>query len=885
MKVIKPQKLGVTCRSFEQGDDCFLAVAVLLFAPFDASSGPLSEVGMWKFLATELGKEGSVDMGFPKKRAEVIVNARAYPTGGPRSACPVRLRLGSVDKTLHVFGDRVWHRGAPTEPENFSEMPIIWENAFGGEGFPSNPVGKGFAPVVTRAGEVRPLPNVEDPRRLVRDPADRPPPAGFGPYDFTWPQRYSKIGTYDAAWLKTDFPGLAADLDYAAFNAAPPDQQVDGYFRGDEDFRLEGMHPTRSVIEGRLPGLATRVFVTLKTEVGEEFGEVSTALETVRLFPHAERMVLIFRGLVRVAEDDAADVLHLVAACETFGQPRPVDHYRAVLAQRLDRKKGALSALRDSDLMPPRTSGQSPPSPVEVGETQGMLATEGLQRKNLRRRAELQREEARAKIVAMGLDPEKYGPPALPPEEPPPDLENLAALVEHAKGETDKAKATLEQQRKEGEARARKLCEEAGKDYDALVAEGARKGGGPPRFSAREEEQKLRGLAALGREHGAPNQQLEAMLADGTLEARLLKAEEKLREAYRQFAHHFPPAQRLSGEAVQRMQAEVRAALAAGESFAGRDLTGADLSGFDLRRTDFTGAMMEAANLSGADLSGADLSSAVLARADLSGARFTGAKLSGANLGEARFRGADFSGGVDLTGATLYKADLDGADLRGAMLEKANLSEAVFGTADLRDIVAPKMTLLKTSLAGARFAGANLSRAVFLECDLTGADFSGATLTKTSFISVRGAGANFSRAVMSNTVMVKDCDFAGSDFRGASLDGANFRGTKLGGSDFSLARMKGADLSECDLRGAKLFRVMAREARFLRADLTDAVMVSIDLMDGILQKARIGGANLQGANLFRADMARTRADAQTNMEGANVKHVRVVPPRRTPSGA
>ena len=42
-------------------------------------------------------------------------------------------------------------------------MPLIWERAFGGEGYAQNPVGKGAAPVSTPHGEFQFLPNVEDP--------------------------------------------------------------------------------------------------------------------------------------------------------------------------------------------------------------------------------------------------------------------------------------------------------------------------------------------------------------------------------------------------------------------------------------------------------------------------------------------------------------------------------------------------------------------------------------------------------------------------------------------------------------------------------------------------------------------------------------------------
>jgi uncharacterized protein YjbI with pentapeptide repeats len=54
-------------------------------------------------------------------------------------------------------------------------------------------------------------------------------------------------------------------------------------------------------------------------------------------------------------------------------------------------------------------------------------------------------------------------------------------------------------------------------------------------------------------------------------------------------------------------------------------------------------------------------------------------------------------------------------------------------------------------------------------------------------------------------------------------------------------------------------------------------------MQSILQKAKLGGADLSQANLYRADFAKVRGDDKTSLSGANVKRVRFVPDRR-PNG-
>ncbi|MGK3981776.1 DUF2169 domain-containing protein [Sorangium sp. So ce136] len=888
MKTIKPQKLGLLHRVFEDGSDCYLSVTILAFFSFGPPAALLSEVDLWKFIAAELGKDAVLDMGMPKPKGELLISGRAYPRGGRAPACAVRARLGAVDKTLYAIGDRTWRRGVPTEPEPFAEMPIAWERAFGGPGFALNPVGKGAHPIETDAGEIHPLPNIELPEPLITSPGDQPAPAGFGPIDLMWPQRFAKIGTYDQKWLKERFPGFAEDTDLGMFNAAPDDQQIQGFFRGDEPMVLENMHPEKPVIEAALPGLAARAFVNRKSGGGESFSEVAMHLDTVHLFPHAERGVLLFRGIALVDEDDAADVLQIVIGAEALGDPRPEAHYRDVLRQRLDPDTGHLASLRDSDLLPLLPSGARPPR--DRSDVERLLESDDLLRRNLqggaRRRAEANRRQARATVVELGLDPAQFGlegaeEPAM--EEALPDIEDLGPFVEALEARAERERVEAESRRANAEAEARVAYAAAGMDYDALQEEATRQAAGPPKFSAKAERERLEDLATLLENAGYPNTELEATLADPAFDRKLAEMEAQVLEGYRQTAHFGPAAGRLAGEAARRLREEVVEAHRAGRSLAGRDLTGADLSGLELHGAIFTGALLEGATLADADLQGANLERAVLAHADLCRATLRGAKLEEANLGLAKLRGADFSG-ADLSGAVLYQADLTGASFRGAELTLADLSEATLRDNDLTDALAQLLTLLRVDLAGSKLTGADLSRSTFIECKLGGVDLSGARLVSTAFFSSEGRGAVFRGAHAENLRMVKECAFDGADFHGATLTGANLRGASLAGADFREARLNGSDLSECDLRGARMAWIAAREARFIRADLSDADLTCADLMLGVLQKARLMGADFTRANLFRADLAKVFGDERTSFEEANLSEVRFVPRRQRGQG-
>ena len=243
MKVIKPNKVSILFRSYESGPECQLSVALTIFFPLEQPARLLPEVALWKFVPEQLGKDAILDLGMPKPHGEVLVTGACFTPGGrPLSGMKVRVHAGPVDKTLNVYGNRYWRSTAGitrvTDAEPFSQMPIIWQNAFGGEEFPLNPIGKGIAPVQTSKGEnLVPLPNIEDPHHLIGAMRERPAPAGFGQYDFMWPQRFSKMGTYDDQWKKERFPGFPLDLDWTAFNTAPQDQWVPDTSKAQRDDR------------------------------------------------------------------------------------------------------------------------------------------------------------------------------------------------------------------------------------------------------------------------------------------------------------------------------------------------------------------------------------------------------------------------------------------------------------------------------------------------------------------------------------------------------------------------------------------------------------------------------------------------------------------------
>jgi len=210
-------------------------------------------------LTTSLRAAG--EMTLVKPSTDILLRGLAHAPGGrPAREVDVTLRVGSIAKTVRVFGDRVWEAGVlkarPSEPAPFETMPLIYERAFGGvdtdpvdpakvDFEPRNPVGRGLVPTNARAGaEGRPLPNLEDPSALIRGPKDRPAPAGFGPVAPHWEPRKSYAGTYDEGWMKTRAPYLPRDFDPRFFQVAPPGLIAKEYLKGGEPVEILNATPS-----------------------------------------------------------------------------------------------------------------------------------------------------------------------------------------------------------------------------------------------------------------------------------------------------------------------------------------------------------------------------------------------------------------------------------------------------------------------------------------------------------------------------------------------------------------------------------------------------------------------------------------------------------------
>jgi hypothetical protein len=244
------------------------------------------------------------DLDYTKPGTDIILHGHAHaPAGRVARQIDVAMRIGSMSKTLRVFGDRVWDKGvaspALSEPKPFQKMPITFERAFGGADLqsedarargwePRNPVGQGFA---AKGSHIigRPAANVEDPGALISSWQDRPAPAGFGPIARHWSPRVALAGTYDEQWQKKRLPLLPEDFNERFFQCAPADQQSPVYLAGGEPVELINLSPA-----GPLRFNVPRVELEFTTRLGASTIEHGAKLHTVIFEPDVSRVILVW---------------------------------------------------------------------------------------------------------------------------------------------------------------------------------------------------------------------------------------------------------------------------------------------------------------------------------------------------------------------------------------------------------------------------------------------------------------------------------------------------------------------------------------------------------------------------------------------------------------
>ncbi len=759
-----------------------------------------------------------------KLNAEVLVLGSCHPPRGRAvRECDVSVEVGKWSKQLRVFGDRNWidrfAGGKATDPAPFQQMPLDWTHAFGGPDCPDNPVGKGhkLGKPVNEREEVEDwpaslkqallnanaLPNVEDPRHLITRSGKEPKPVGFGPISPWWPHRKNKLGhEYDERYENKYAPYYPRDFDWTHLHAAPADQQLRGYLRGDEALRFVNLHPKAADFRCALPGLRVRVF--LINDQGTK-AEAPMALDTLAADLDDEALYLTWRGVTPVREDDLEDVQAALIVAEDLAEsPKPKEHY----FEALDKFAA---------------------DPVGINETK-IPALQKLQDDIDSGQIERDIDAMDEDEHLMGNIMERLSGPLIPPEQLQALKEGtLEAGVQSMRNNPDSPKALKE---------AVKKTLREGQDPPAPAARmGADDGKNPMLARALSDlvaQQKQVPQVDWSDVNEAIDDQL-AELDDGSAGGEPLTMKAMLDRPLVEPA----PGCDLSWQDLSD------------RDLSGVDLSGANLEGATLSRAKLVGAILDGANLTGASLAGADLSGASCREANFSSALFSRtvairtsfeqavlkrAVLLKTDLSEARLDGVDAyswqASKVKLVGASLRGGNFefcvfDECDLSGAQLVKTNAKRSLFRKCNLHEATLQQAEVsrsgfIEATLCGAKARGLHGEGTNWMKSQLDDADFSHAVLPDNVFMQVMAPGANFSAVDMPRARFYK------AVLREVRFDHANLLGVD----------MRKASLTDCSFRGANLYEARLVEAHGVDVDFAKANLLNADFKRGRMVRKR-----------------------------------------------
>jgi hypothetical protein len=189
------------------------------------------------------------------------------PEGKASARWQAGIQIDEWQKHFRVTGTRkLWRASGGwqlTEPEPVTQVPICYENAYGGAWTDAenvthqderNPLGVGYFDSLwldKQGIKEIPAPQLEMFERPFTEQTLNYPVVGLSAIGRGWLPRRLSAGTYDDEWKKQRWPHLPTDFDFAYWNSAPEDQQI-AYPKGGEEVVLTHLHQ-KAVVKFRLP--------------------------------------------------------------------------------------------------------------------------------------------------------------------------------------------------------------------------------------------------------------------------------------------------------------------------------------------------------------------------------------------------------------------------------------------------------------------------------------------------------------------------------------------------------------------------------------------------------------------------------------------------------
>jgi len=861
------------------------------------------------------------DMAPYLPRAEVMFSGHAY-AATPSPYLPVRLAVvGSrplVDKSLHVFGERMWQSAdQTTAPVPFTRIPIRYERS--PRGYDENPVGM-------PQGVNLPVANIIDPQ-------DANAAAGFGPIAPTWPSRLRLLRGLDPASLDVSSPVLPDAFAWSYFHAAPADQRC-SFFEGNEWVVLEGLHPDYPRMESQLPSARAQARVYGMEATG--YREIGLSADTLWIDGDHLLCCVVWRGNFEVDRDTPLTSLQVFAGLDMPGRSIPWPGAAAVRESRRSElpqsptaqanevsaqgvaapppsveTATATAARRESD-SPATLAHQAPPvppipaapgvpaaQPVEPAPTPMLragatLASPALQEAARRVVDNATRQQAVVIQEAPPVDAPAPGwarspaPTQVPTRQysvvemplpassaslsttmpqPGSQLEKLisvAAAPELGLGAEENAALAFDDSPTfaPDTGDIARIVAEAEAEAEAAAGPQSPQGQRPSPVALRPMKTTIRGLGTGTASDPPPTARVDADSARNLMQgeekptAQLPIPEMLLKLSESPASRATPP----SGRAAVSSSGGVGGPPSAQGPITIHEPPVVDDEEETGRPT-----------LTNMELPPVSVSSRPLVvhygemRIEVERRIREQEALTGLDLSDVDLTGFDLSG-QKLAGSRLDRALLRGCRMRAIDLTGASLEGADLSGAELDDAM-----LERTNLVSAKLVGASLKGAFLTDANLTTSDARGMVMDQAS-----GQRAMFCRAHLDGA-SANGVRFDGADFTEAQLDGARFVGALLPELRAYEVSAENADFSRSSLQNARFDGSVLQRSRFDGALAEDSMWDRAVLDEAVLDGAKLTGASftkssLRGASLVGADLSEARFNRAV-LSGANVTGV------------
>ncbi len=869
MEIIRPLQLAFLNRVMEHNRK-FYFIASLSLGVNLRTGNPGLESDYLKDAFACMGERPLPDMGMPKPRGEFLVSGSFFPPEKKETVSGrVSVSVGHQDKDLLVFGPRKWRNRFPSKPAPMTSMPVDFGHAFGGKGCKKNPNGLGY--------EDGSLPCIENPKQLITSMDDRPDPAGFSALDPSWPQRMRFQGTYNDDYLEKYFPGYPEDFDWQYFLCAPEDQWNKGYYQCDERFEIHHMHPDIPVIKGKLPGLYARCFLNHVVNKKDErqFSELPLNLDTIWFFPEKLLALLIWRGVIEVADDEAERVTHVLAAYEDRAHPpRGQEHYREALERRITGNDPLLNYFNTEDLIPIGAI-----CAMELLQREALVDDEeSALSKNMNAKAKAIQKMADEKVEQAVQDTEKAMQGIDIPDEVKTHVPGDKEASMPGGNKTDIRKIVKDISKAKPDAEIEELKQNLDSILPGVTA------GDPQKIQLKKfsfhkldmlmdtlnelmEKKKKQAFEAaepeLERSKKQLKLQLESLKSQGGISELPEDESAKIKKTIMELEERIHILDRLDGETEQKTEAplprlNVKALKEQLSSVPPQVAEGMQhleslkkMEVDDERTRDLEDRIQEILETQLKQVEdGLRRAEKNFRETYIIAAHFMEDGLSpheepletvAERFLKAVADGEDVSDG-DWACIDLSDQNLDGVDLRGAFLEQVNFT-------------------------GARLKGANLSKAILARADLTNADLTGANLEGANAGGVNALRANFTDANLKSARLSKG-DFTEAKFVRAELEDTETLEIVVNGADFTEAHMPLMKFIESELKGVIFSQADMTAAVFFDCDVSEA-----DFSETVIQRSAWADVRLENIVFDGADMT-SSCFAATDPGKSRMKNLR-----------